>query len=105
MSEFKCPPLKIAEIGTPNPDNSNTGHHFIIPEYSNAKYGFAEVWFGDSHTCKTPEEALIVAKTMAAAPDLLSACYLAYAKLTSIGENNCDLTAKILSEAIKKATE
>ena len=40
-----------------------------------------------------------------AAPELLRACLLAYVKLTSIGEHNCEQTAKILDNAIKKATE
>lgn len=51
------------------------------------------------------DEEVANAKLIAAAPDLLTACLLAYVKLTSIGEFNCDATAKILSKAIEKATQ
>lgn len=45
------------------------------------------------------------AKLIEAAPDLLGACLLAYVKLTSSGEANCEVTARLLRDAIKKATE
>jgi hypothetical protein len=45
------------------------------------------------------------AKLIEAAPDLLGAALLAYVKLTSSGEANCDFTAKLLFDAIMKATQ
>ena len=56
-------------------------------------------------TTRNLKRAKANAKLIAAAPDLLRACLLAYVKLTSIGAHNCEQTAKILDSAIKKATE
>lgn len=44
------------------------------------------------------------AKLIEAAPDLLGACLLAYWKLTSSGEANCEVIARQLGDAIAKAT-
>jgi hypothetical protein len=62
---------------------------------------FTELGLGESMEA----ESIANAKLISAAPELLGAALLAYVKLTSSGEANCDFTAKLLFNAIMKATQ
>jgi hypothetical protein len=64
----------VTTVGEADEDNENTGRHILSGVN-------VEVWFGDNFNNKTPDEAMKVAKLIAAAPEMLEACKWMYNEL------------------------
>lgn len=98
MSEFKGTKGKwiISGIGYANPENRNTGVHYVT---NGDEFGMIDIWFGDLHTSKTKEEALANAKLIGCAPEMLK-------MLIMLKDNHdLDLDHDNVERLIKKATE
>lgn len=107
MTEFKGTNGKwfISSIDEPNEHNDNTGCHILSVE-SKDRYGFIDVWFGDSFQCGNKNEALYNALLISKAPEMLEMLKSVKDLLEAYpSEAEIHLKAVEIRDLIKEATE
>ena len=95
MTEFKGTPGKwqVLHYGTSNPDNGNCGAHRLNVD--------VEVWFSDSHACKSVDEAKANAILISKAPEMLKTleCVLKLGEGAIITDQHIDAIKQLIKEA------